>query len=57
MTAKEKVKKKYPMAYAARDIDGFWHIWCPSVRGSLDGALHPDTRSASRAWQWAAAAI
>ena len=55
MTAKEKVKAKYPNAYAAQDIDGFWHIWCPTVRGTLSGGPHQDTRSATRAWQWAAA--
>jgi hypothetical protein len=54
MTAKEKVKAKYPKAYAAQDIDGFWHIWCPTVRGALSGGPHKDTRSAARAWKLAA---
>lgn len=55
MTAKQMVKAKYPSAYADRDIDGFWNIWCPTVvRGALSGGPHADTRSAARAWKLAA---
>jgi hypothetical protein len=53
MTAKEQVMAKYPKAYAAKDVDDFWHIWCPTVRGSLSGG-HLDTRSAAVAWKLAA---
>lgn len=52
MTAKEQVKKQHPKAYAAQDVDGFWHIWCPTVRGSLSGG-RKDTRSAAAAWKHA----
>jgi hypothetical protein len=51
MTAKELVLKKHPKAYAARDLDDFWHIWCPTVRGSLSGGPHQDTTSAAVAWK------
>ena len=53
MSAKKKVLAKYPKSYAAKDIDGYWHIWCPTVRGALSGG-HIDTHSANVAWQLAA---
>jgi len=51
--AKQRVLNAYPKAYASRDVDGFWHVWCPSVRGALSGGQQ-DTRSAATAWKWAA---
>lgn len=51
--AKQRVLTAYPKAYSARDVDGFWHIWCPTVRGALSGGQQ-DTRSAATAWKWAA---
>lgn len=50
--AKQRVLNAYPQAYSAQDVDGFWHIWCPTVRGSLSGGQQ-DTRSAATAWEWA----
>ena len=50
--AKQRVLNSYPQAYAARDVDGFWHIWCPTVRGALSGGQQV-TRSAATAWKWA----
>lgn len=28
-TPKQMMKAIYPSAYAAKDIDGFWNVWCP----------------------------
>jgi len=53
---KRHVLKKYPHAYAAQDIDGYWHIWCPSVRGALSGGRLM-TRSATTAWKYAMARL
>lgn len=49
---KRHVLKKYPNAYAAKDIDGYWHIWSPSIRGALNGSKLM-TRSATIAWKCA----
>lgn len=53
MTPKDRVKAKYPKAYAAQDIDCFWHIWSADVRHALSGGQQ-DTRSAAVAWKCAA---
>ena len=49
MTPKEKVLRMYPDAYVAEDVDGFWWVWTPKIRGALNGAAH-ETRSPGIAW-------
>jgi hypothetical protein len=50
---KKFVLKKYPEAYAFRDIDGFWWILGRNFGGALNDARRP-TKSAAHAWKSAA---
>ena len=49
---KQQVLDAHPTAYAERDIDDYWHIWVPGIRGAISGG-QKDVRSAAAAWKLA----